>query len=134
MAIASGRTENCCWSILLEEVLIITLNKLDLPGERIAGLTGVWLEGHKVAAIAIKVSGWITCHGFALNICPDLEGFNQIVPCGIGDRPVGSLNQFLPGLTVETVQPLIIQAFAEVFPVNWITTGEMPYWLSDDVA
>ncbi|QUS59681.1 lipoyl(octanoyl) transferase LipB [Synechocystis sp. PCC 7338] len=118
----------------LEEVLIIALGKLDLPGERIPGLTGVWLEGHKVAAIAIKVSGWITCHGFALNICPDLTGFTQIVPCGIGDRPVGSLNQFLPGLTVDVVQPLVIQAFAEVFPVTWLTTGGVPPWLSDDVA
>lgn len=53
---------------------------------------GVWLEGYKVVAIVIKVSGWVMCYGFVLNICFDLEGFSYIVFCGIGDWLVGSLN------------------------------------------
>jgi lipoyl(octanoyl) transferase len=73
----------------LEEVIIRTLNEYGLKGDRIPGLTGVWVEGHKVAAIGIKVSRWVTMHGFSLNVCPDLAGFRQIVPCGISDRPVG---------------------------------------------
>lgn len=99
----------------LEEVIIRTVAMFDLTGERLPGLTGVWVEGRKVAAIGIKVSRWITMHGFALNVNPDLAGFRQIVPCGISDKPVGSLAQLIPGLTLEEVQPLLEQQFAQVF-------------------
>jgi lipoyl(octanoyl) transferase len=104
----------------LEEVLIRLLGSYGLKGDRIAGMTGVWLEGRKVAAIGIKVSRWITMHGFALNVCPDLTGFQQIVPCGIADKPVGSLAQFIPGIRVEDVRPIVATAFAEVFGVELI--------------
>ena len=99
----------------LEEVVMQTLIQLGLPGERLPGLTGVWVEGRKVAAIGIKVSRWITMHGFALNVCPDLTGFQHIVPCGIRDRPVGKLTDYYPDLTVATVQPILEQQFAAVF-------------------
>ena len=104
----------------LEEVLIRLLGSYGLKGDRIAGMTGVWLEGRKVAAIGIKVSRWITMHGFALNVCPDLTGFQHIVPCGIADKPVGSLAQFIPGIRVEDVRPVVATAFAEVFGVELI--------------
>jgi lipoyl(octanoyl) transferase len=71
-----------------------------------------------VAAIGIKVSRWITMHGFALNVCPDLTGFERIVPCGIADQPVGSLAQFLPGISVEQVRQSVAVKFAEVFDVE----------------
>jgi lipoyl(octanoyl) transferase len=112
----------------LEEVLIQTLAVYGLRGERIAGLTGVWLEGVKVAAIAIKVTRWITFHGFALNVCPDLSGFEWIVPCGIGDRPVGSLAQFLPGITVQQIQPVLIETFAAVMAIAWLDANQFPDW------
>jgi lipoyl(octanoyl) transferase len=99
----------------LEEVVIRTLACYGLEGIRIAGLTGVWLEGRKVAAIGIKVSRWITMHGFALNVCPDLTGFEKIVPCGIEGRPVGSLAEFVPGIGVAEVQSHLIEAFEQVF-------------------
>lgn len=102
----------------LEEVLIRVLVNYDLKGERVAGLTGVWVEGRKVAAIGIKVSRWITMHGFALNVCPDLSGFQQIVPCGISDRSVGSLAELVPGIQVAEVQQRVVEAFAEVFNVE----------------
>ncbi|MBD2328242.1 lipoyl(octanoyl) transferase LipB [Alkalinema sp. FACHB-956] len=103
----------------LEEVIIQVLGEYGLQGDRVPGLTGVWVEGAKVAAIGIKVSRWITMHGFALNVCPDLSGFSQIVPCGIADKPVGRMTDWLPGLTVEQVLPIVVQKFAEVFEVSF---------------
>ncbi|NEQ37697.1 MAG: lipoyl(octanoyl) transferase LipB [Okeania sp. SIO3I5] len=104
----------------LEEVLLKVLDVYNLKGERYPGLTGVWLEGRKVGAIGIKVSRWITMHGFALNVSPNLEGFHRIVPCGIYDKPVGSLAQFLPTITIDEVLPLVANAFANVFGVKLI--------------
>lgn len=104
----------------LEEVLIQVLARYGLKGDRIDGMTGVWVEGRKVAAIGIKVSRWITMHGFALNVCPDLTGFERIVPCGIADKPVGSLAQFIPGITVEQLRQSVATLFAEVFDVELI--------------
>ncbi|NES87606.1 MAG: lipoyl(octanoyl) transferase LipB, partial [Moorea sp. SIO2B7] len=104
----------------LEEVIIRVLQGYGLKGDRFPGLTGVWLEGYKVAAIGIKVSRWITMHGFALNVCPDLQGFGHIIPCGIEDKPVGSLAQFLPDITIEQVRQDLAIAFAEVFDVELV--------------
>ena len=104
----------------LQEVLIRVLAVYKLEGVRIPGLTGVWVEGKKVAAIGIKVSRWITMHGFALNVCPELSGFAHIVPCGIANRPVGSLEQFVSGITLEEVQHQVMIAFAQVFNVEFL--------------
>ncbi len=104
----------------LEEVLIRVLALYGLDGERIPGLTGVWVEGRKVAAIGIKVSRWITMHGFSLNVCPDLQGFHKIVPCGIADRPVGSLAEFIPDIQMDLVREQVAKTFAEVFGLHLI--------------
>lgn len=119
----------------LEEVVIRTLVQFGVKGERLPGLTGVWVrdaaspmaESHrKLAAIGIKVSRWVTMHGFALNVCPDLEGFRHIVPCGIGHKPVGSLAQFCPGVTVAEVRPIVANQFAEVFGITLIHKSQLP--------
>ena len=102
----------------LEEVILQTIAIYGLSGERIAGLTGVWVEGYKIAAIGIKVSRWITYHGFALNVCPDLSGFAEIIPCGIANKPVGSLQQFLPNISLMQVQRDLSRVFASVFGVE----------------
>jgi lipoyl(octanoyl) transferase len=104
----------------LEEVIIRVLALHDLNGERIKGLTGVWVEGRKIAAIGIKVSRWITMHGFALNVCPDLSGFEQIVPCGIADRAVGSMAEFIPNISPDLIRQQIIQVFGEVFGIEML--------------
>lgn len=103
----------------LEEVIIAVLGDYGLVGERIDGLTGVWVEGHKLAAIGIQARRWITMHGFALNICPDLSGFEQIVPCGIGDRAVGSMAQFIPEIQLADVQQRVVHHLGELFGLDW---------------
>ena len=102
----------------LEEVILQTIAIYGLSGERIGGLTGVWVEGYKIAAIGIKVSRWITYHGFAVNVCPDLSGFAEIIPCGIANKPVGSLQQFLPNISLMQVQRDLSRVFASVFGVE----------------
>lgn len=104
---------------LLESVLIRTIEGYGLTAKREAGLTGVWVEGVKVGAIGIKAKRWITMHGFSLNVCPDLSGFSKIVPCGISDRAVGSLQQFLPEITCQQVRHDIITHFAKIFNVEF---------------
>lgn len=110
----------------LEEVLIQTLAHFGLVGQRISGLTGVWICDRKVAAIGIKASRWITMHGFALNICPDLSGFQHIIPCGIADKPVGSLAQFIPGITRADVEPILVEQFARHFELDLLMIDGMP--------
>lgn len=110
----------------LEAVLILTLAEFGVKAERLPGLTGVWVGNYKLAAIGIKVSRWVTMHGFALNVCPDLTGFEAIVPCGIADKLVGSLDQFCPGVTVATVRPVIIASFGQVFGVSTVIQNDAP--------
>ena len=103
----------------LELVLIDVLDGLGLRGEQRPGLTGLWLENHKVAAIGIGCRRWITQHGLALNIDCDLSGFELITACGLKGKQVGRLCDWLPGLTVSQVQPLLRDALAERFQLVW---------------
>lgn len=61
-------------------------------------------------------------HGFAVNVCPDMSGFEQIVPCGIADKPVASLAEFIPNITVEKIRVDVAKAFSEVFQVELVET------------
>lgn len=88
----------------IEEALIGVLADFGLEGGRKEGLTGVWVDGRKLAAIGVRVSsGWITSHGFALNVTTDLSFFGTIIPCGIRDHGVGSISGEL-GRPVEMAQ------------------------------
>ena len=105
----------------LEEVLIRTCRDYDLDAQRIAGLSGAWVDhpargSEKIAAIGVRISRWITSHGFALNVNTALEFFDLIVPCGIADRGVTSLQSRLGRqLPVAEVEDRLIAHFAEVF-------------------
>jgi lipoyl(octanoyl) transferase len=100
----------------LEEVLIRTAADYGIDADRVAGLTGVWVGREKLAAIGVRLSRWITSHGFALNVSTDLDYFNLIVPCGIADRGVTSLERLL-GRRVEpsVVEDRIVAHFSDVF-------------------
>ena len=101
----------------LEEVLIRALAFLDVTARRVPGLTGVWTDRGKIAAIGVRVSsGWITSHGFALNVHTDLAYFRTIVPCGIEDRDVTSLARELGrDVSLEEARSPLVGAFGDVF-------------------
>lgn len=80
----------------LEEVLIAVLADYGLQGERLPGFTGVWVGSAKVAAIGVGLRNWVTFHGIALNVDTDMTHWKHIVPCGIPDKPVSSLERLLP--------------------------------------
>jgi lipoyl(octanoyl) transferase len=110
----------------MEEVVIRTLAEYNLSAGRVEGLTGVWLgtkEGEfprKICAMGVKVSRWITMHGFALNVNTDLSYFGNIVPCGIADKGVTSLAQELGGepQDMAQVKKLLLKHFEEVFEMK----------------
>lgn len=100
----------------LEEVLIQALAGFGITAGRAPGLTGVWVGEAKVAAIGIRVSRWVTHHGFALNVDTDLSYFDLIVPCGIADRRVTSMAELL-GRPIErgAVEEALERSFRAVF-------------------
>jgi lipoyl(octanoyl) transferase len=100
----------------LEEVLIRSAADFGIEATRIPGLTGVWVRAEKLAAIGVRISRWITSHGFAFNVDTDLEYFRLIVPCGISDRGVTSLARLLGRApSIAEVEASMIRRFAEVF-------------------
>src|SRR5919204_4977470 len=100
----------------LEEVLIRTAADYGIEAGRVEGLTGVWVGREKLAAIGVRISRWITSHGFAFNVTTDLDYFNLIVPCGIADRGVTSLERLL-GRAIDRreVEDRIAAHFCGVF-------------------
>jgi len=88
------------------------------------GLTGVWLDNKKIAAIGIAASKWITMHGVALNVINDLEPFRKIVPCGIRDREVGRLVDYVPGIDMQQLRIHLAECFADMFQLSLIPFEE----------
>jgi lipoyl(octanoyl) transferase len=105
----------------LEDVLIRTASDYGIAAARVEGLTGVWVGREKLAAIGVRIARWITSHGFAINVSPDLDYFNLIVPCGIADRGVTSLTRLI-GRPVDPVEVAERTAthFAKVFEFNYL--------------
>jgi len=104
----------------LEEVLIVALREFGIEGGRVKGLSGVWVgpEGkeRKIAAIGVRISRWITSHGFALNVATDLRHFQLIVPCGIADRGVTSVETELGRVVPMTdIEDAVSRSFETVF-------------------
>ena len=100
----------------LEEVMIRVCADYGVAAHRVDGLSGAWVGTEKIGAIGVRISRWITSHGFAFNVNTRLEDFQLIVPCGIADRGVTSLRQLLgKELSIEDVEDRFIRRFAEVF-------------------
>jgi len=100
----------------LEQVMIATAAAFGVTAGRVDGLTGAWVGQDKLAAIGVRISRWITSHGFAFNVATDLSHFSLIVPCGIQDRGVTSLGRLLGRApAMKTVEDAVLSAFASVF-------------------
>ena len=114
----------------VEQAIIDTLADFSIVGGRENGMTGVWVEGKKIAAIGVHISRWVTSHGFALNLSTDLSYFQYIVPCGLA-KPVTSMSALGVCVPKETVIERLVFHFGRVFEYNMasanIETGELIY-------
>ncbi len=109
----------------IEEVIILTLAEYGIKGERSPGETGVWIDAdvkgkeRKICAIGVRCSRWITMHGFALNVNTDLAYFNHIVPCGIENKQVTSIEKELGSkVDYEEAKEKVKRNFEQVFGVE----------------
>ena len=110
----------------LEEVIINTLAAFGIVAGREKDMTGVWVDNEKIAAIGVKVSRWVTMHGFALNVNTDISKFDRIIPCGIFHKGVTSMQRKLgQEVLLESVQKVIVKSFSDVF-------GCQPSWVEKD--
>ena len=98
----------------IEQVMIDALADFGIAAGRVAGCTGVWVDGKKIGAIGIHISRWITSHGFALNVNTDLSYFGYIVPCGIA-KPVTSMAQLGVDAAAQEVHGALARAFGRRF-------------------
>ena len=103
----------------LEEAIIRTVGAFGVPARREAGLTGVWTDKGKIAAIGIGVKGWVSMHGMALNVRPNMNHFRMIVPCGISNRPVDWLGRWQADVVEKEVQDCLLQNLADVLDATY---------------
>ena len=115
----------------LEEAIILTLAELNISAGRIDGLTGVWidyndpLKARKICAMGVKASRWVTMHGFALNVNPDLGYFSNIVPCGIDDKAVTSISKELGrAVSVAEVKEILLKKLQALFELELHDSAE----------
>ena len=101
---------------VLEQLTIDVLNEFKIIARRVEGLTGVWVGDEKIAAQGVRMSRWVTMHGFSLNVNTDLSFYDGIIPCGIFDRGVTSMEKVLKGTQkMEKVKSLVIDKFNQIF-------------------
>ena len=103
----------------LEQLIIGVLKEYDINAERKKGLTGVWVKGKKIAALGVRISKWVTMHGFSLNINPDLKYYQGIIPCGIKDYGVTSMADLLGNDVpdMSEIKNTLVQHFIAKFSI-----------------
>ncbi|MBL50839.1 MAG: octanoyltransferase [Candidatus Marinimicrobia bacterium] len=100
----------------LEQLLINVLGQFRIIAKRIEGLTGVWVDDEKIGAQGVRISRWVTMHGFALNVNPDLSFYEGIIPCGIFDHGVTSMENVLgKKQDINLVKDIVIETFNHSF-------------------
>jgi lipoyl(octanoyl) transferase len=109
----------------VEQVLIDTLGDYGITAGRIDGMTGVWVDGSKVAAIGVHISRWVTSHGFALNVDTDLSYFQYIVPCGL-TKPVTSMAKLGVRATLKEVTQVLARHFGRIFDCEMVEPAGVP--------
>ena len=103
----------------LEQLTIEVLSEFEISAKRIKGLTGVWVGDKKIAAQGVRLTRWVTMHGFSINVNTDLSYYNGIIPCGIFDRGVTSMEELLGSTQkMEKVRTLVIDKFNQIFMRN----------------
>lgn len=111
---------------LLEQTVIATVAAFGIAGEQRAGRTGVWVEKRKIASIGVAVRRWVTWHGLALNVAPDLSGFAAIVPCGLDGVEMTSLSrECCRSVSLQEAEQALIRAFADTFSLK--SSGEYDF-------
>ena len=100
----------------LEELIIKVLKEFDIKGSRKKGLTGVWVNNKKIAAQGVRISRWVTMHGFSINVCPQLSYYDGIIPCGILNYEVTSMEKCLKKrLSMEKIKNAVSRTFLNLF-------------------
>lgn len=108
----------------LEAAIIGCLADFGIEGRRLEGITGVWVDDRKVAALGIRVSWWVAMHGFSVNVGPDLSLYEGIVPCGIADREVTSMERLLGRtISMEEVEESLLRNLGDVFGMAFEETS-----------
>lgn len=119
----------------LEAVVMDVLEQLGLPANTRRGMTGVWVNNHKLAAIGVAVSQWITYHGLALNVETDLDYFRLINPCGITQFPVGSVSSMLgKKVKAKQVAHMLAASFVRLFGYETETSVDISELLEEDAV
>ena len=129
LALSGRRRDVHAYIRRLEDVLIQTLAGYGLPARRREGLTGVWCGEDKIASIGVGIRRWVTFHGFALNVDPDLSYFDKIIPCGLADVRMTSMARALGRpIPVQTVKSRLAEIFAATFGYQAGTLWEETLW------
>jgi lipoyl(octanoyl) transferase len=123
--LAKHRRDIAWYMRCLEEVLIEVAGEYGIQAGRLAGAPGVWVGNDKLAAMGVHISRWVTSHGFAFNVNTDLRYFDWIVPCGLRDKGVTSLQKLLGRpLEMEEVAGRVVRHFGRVFEVEMVKVAE----------
>ncbi len=112
----------------LEAMLVSALTEFGIASRPDAVNRGVWIGDDKVAALGVRITRGLSMHGFALNVCVKLEDYAGIVPCGIRDRGVVSMDRLVPGVTLASVKPAVVSAFQQEFGYARVVSPTYAAW------
>ena len=100
----------------LEQVIIDTLNEINIQSSRKEGFPGVWVEDEKICAMGVRIAKWVTMHGFALNINPNMSYYDGIIPCGIFEHGITSIKSLLKvKISYNMIIKILMEKFNDVF-------------------